>query len=221
MFVSPLSKNNRRKSTIRSCRERTPGKQPKAPVIESRTGDAVITHFGLSGPIVLEMSLPIIDALQNGPVSVAFDLAPDKTRETLRQELQKSLDRLSKRTYRNFLKELLPPKLGEPFVQMTGIHPDKLANQITAEEREKLLNLMKSLRFEIKEAYSMATAMVTAGGISLKEIDSRTMASKIIAGLYLCGEVMDIDAGTGGYNLQAAFSTGYVAGESASIYVTS
>ena len=192
-----------------------PGKPPKSPVVESRTGDAIITHFGLSGPIVLEMSLSIIDALEKGPVSVAFDLVPDKNRETLRKELQDSLDRYSKRTYRNFLKELLPPKLAEPYVQMTGIHPDKLAHQITAEERETLLSLMKSLRFEIKGAYSMATAMVTAGGVSLKEIDPRTMASRIVDGLYLCGEVMDIDAGTGGYNLQAAFSTGYVAGESA------
>jgi len=193
------------------------GKKPKPPVIESRTGDAIITHFGLSGPIVLEMSLSIVDALEKGPVSVAFDLVPDKTRERLRQEIQQSLDRYSKRTYRNFLKELLPPKLAEPFVEMTGIHPDKLSNQITAEDREKLIQLMKSLRFEIKGAYSMATAMVTAGGVSLKEIEPRTMASTLIEGLYLCGEVLDIDAGTGGYNLQAAFSTGYVAGESAAI----
>ena len=114
----------------------------------------------------------------------------------------------------------MPQKLVEPFVGMTGVPPDKLGNQITLEERESLLNLLKkSLRFDIKGAYSTSTAMVTAGGISLKEINPRTMASQLVEGLYFCGEVMDVDAGTGGFNLQAAFSTGYVAGESAVSFV--
>ena len=125
----------------------------------------------------------------------------------------------SKRTYQNIIKDILPQNLVEPFVCMTGVPPDKLGNQIVSEERERLLNVLKSLRFDIKDAYSMATAMVTAGGISLKEINPRTMASQLIEGLYFCGEVIDVDAGTGGFNLQAAFSTGYVAGESAVSFV--
>ena len=191
------------------------GKLPKLPIIESRTGDAIITHFGLSGPVILEMSLAIVDALENGPVSVSIDLVPDRDNDTLRTELQQAFDKHSKRTYQNIIKDFLRQKLVEPLVSITGVPPDKSGNQITSEERESLLNLLKSLRFDIKGAYSMATAMVTAGGISLKEINPRTMASQLVDGLYFCGEVLDVDAGTGGYNLQAAFSTGYIAGESA------
>ena len=194
------------------------GKRPKLTVIESRTGDVIITHFGLSGPIILEMSLAIVDALENGPVSVSIDIMPDRDNDTLRTELQQAFDRQSRRTYQNIIKDFLPQKLVEPFVGMTGVLPDKLGNQITLEERESLLNLLKSLRFDIKGAYSMSSAMVTAGGISLKEINPRTMASRLVEGLYFCGEVMDLDAGTGGFNLQAGFSTGYVAGEGAVSY---
>jgi len=191
------------------------GKRPKPPVIESRTGDAIITHFGLSGPIVLEMSVAVVDALENSRVSVSIDLMPERDNDTLRAELQRSFDGHGKRTYENIIKSFLPQKLVDPFIDMTGVPPDKTGSQITLEERERLLHLLKSLRFDIEGAYSMATAMVTAGGISVKEIDPRTMASRLVEGLYFCGEVMDVDAGTGGFNLQAAFSTGYVAGESA------
>ena len=194
------------------------GKRPKLPVIESRTGDAIITHFGLSGPIILEMSLSIVNALENGPVSISIDLVPDRDVNMLRTELQQAFDSHSKRTYHKIIKDFLPQKLVEPFVRMTGVPPDKIGNQITLEEREILLNALKSLRFDIKGAHSLSTAMVTAGGVSLKEINPRTMESRLVKGLYLCGEVMDVDAGTGGFNLQAAFSTGYVAGESAASF---
>jgi hypothetical protein len=194
---------------------RIPGKRPKPPVIESRTGDAIITHFGLSGPVVLEMSLAIVDALENGPVGVSIDLVPDSDCDTLRVELQQAFEKYSKRTCRNILREYLPPKMVEPAAGMTGLPLEKLGSQVIHAERESLLNTLKSLRFDIQGAHSMETAMVTAGGVSLKEIDPRTMASRLVEGLYFCGEVMDVDAGTGGYNLQAAFSTGYVAGESA------
>ncbi len=195
------------------------GKRPKLPIIESRTGDAVITHFGLSGPVILEMSLAIVDALEYGTVSVSIDLVPDREKDTLRTELQQLFGDQSKRTLQNIIKNILPPKLVETFVGMTGIRPDITGSRITSEERECLVNLLKSLRFDIKGAYSMSKAMVTAGGISLNEINPRTMASKLIAGIYFCGEVMDLDAGTGGYNLQAAFSTGYIAGENAVSFV--
>ena len=194
------------------------GKHPKRPIIESRTGDAIVTHFGLSGPVILEMSLAIVDAIENGPVSVSIDLMPDRDNDRLRTELQQDFNRHSKRTYQNIIKDFLPQKLVEPFVAVTGVPPNKLANQITFEERESLLNLLKSLRFDIKGAYSISTAMVTAGGVSLKEINPRTMASELVEGLYFCGEVVDLDAGTGGFNLQAAFSTGYLSGESAASY---
>ncbi|MCX6012396.1 MAG: NAD(P)/FAD-dependent oxidoreductase [Chloroflexi bacterium] len=195
------------------------GKRPRIPVIESRTGDMIITHFGISGPITLLMSLAVVEALEHGPVSVSIDLKPDVTVEELRHQLQENIDRNNKRSYRNILKELLPEKMITPFIEMTGIPSDKRGNQITADKREKLLNLLKSLRFNIKNALPIATAMVTSGGVSLKEIDPRTMQSRLISGLYFCGEVMDIDAETGGYNLQAAFSTGYVAGSNAAAFV--
>jgi len=195
------------------------GRRPHLPVIESRMGDMMITHFGIGGPITLQMSLAIVDALEQGPVSVSIDLKPALGMEDLRQRLQRDFDRYSKRNYRNLLKGLLPHKLIGPFIEMTAIPPDKCGNQIAAEERERLLRLLKSLRFNIKSPLPLAAAMVTAGGVSLKEIDPRTMSSRLVAGLYFCGEVMDIDAETGGYNLQAAFSTGYVAGENTASFV--
>jgi predicted flavoprotein YhiN len=195
------------------------GKRPQSPIIESRMGDMMFTHFGIGGPVTLQMSLAVVDALERGPVSVAIDLKPALTRKELQERLQRDFDRYGKRSYHNILKELLPQKLIEPFIEMSGISPEKNGHEITAEERERLLSLLKSLRFNIKSSLPLTSAMVTAGGVSLKEIDSQTMASRLVKGLYFCGEVMDIDAETGGYNLQAAFSTGYLAGESAATYV--
>jgi predicted Rossmann fold flavoprotein len=140
---------------------------------------------------------------------------PDTTERQLDEQLQRDFDQHGKRTYKSILAELLQPKMIEPFLEMTGISPGKLAHQITAEERKCLVKLLKSLRFNIKWTLPLASAMVTAGGVSLKEINPRTMESLLVKGLYFCGEVIDIDAETGGYNLQAAFSTGYVAGEQA------
>ncbi|MBI4285020.1 MAG: NAD(P)/FAD-dependent oxidoreductase [Chloroflexi bacterium] len=191
------------------------GKRPPSPVIESRRGEVMLTHFGLGGPVTLLMSLAIVDALENGPVSVAIDLKPALTHDQLRQRLQRDFDSYGKRGYRHLLKGLLPQKMIDPFVAMTAIPPDKPGHQLNAEERERLLHLLKSLRFNIKSPLPLSAAIVTAGGVSLKEIDPRTMASKLVEGLYFCGEVMDIDADSGGYNLQAAFSTGWVAGEEA------
>jgi predicted Rossmann fold flavoprotein len=135
--------------------------------------------------------------------------------EQLQLRLQRDFDAYSKRTFQNILKELLPRKMIGPFVELSGIPAEKPGHQINSGDRDRLAKLLKSWRFNIKGSLPMSAAMVTAGGISLKEIDPQTMASKMIKGLYFCGEVMDIDADTGGYNLQAAFSTGYVAGESA------
>jgi hypothetical protein len=191
------------------------GKKPELPIIESRTGDAIITHFGLSGPIALEMSLSIIDALANGPVSVSIDLKPEISKAKLISLLQQEFNLHSKRAYRTIMQSYLSHKMIEPFIVLSGIPGDKTGNQIRAEERDVIAGLLKSLRFNITGPYSMSTAMVTAGGLALDEIDPKTMASKIVKGLYFCGEVIDIDAITGGYNLQAAFSTGWVAGEEA------
>lgn len=193
--------------------------RPSWPIIESRMGDMIVTHFGISGPITLLMSLAIVDALEHGPVSVSIDLKPTLDNKQLLQQLQWVFDRYGKRSYHVILKELLPHKLINPFVAITGIPPEKRGNEITAEERERLCGSLKSLRFDIAGPLSMSDAMVTAGGVSLKEIDPHTMSSRLVGGLYFCGEVMDLDADTGGYNLQAAFSTGYIAGEQAALRV--
>jgi len=191
------------------------GRHPRPPIIESRLGEMMITHFGIGGPVTLLMSLSIVDALMKGPVSVAIDLKPALTRRQLHDRLQRDFDQHSKRGYRRILAGLLPMKMIIPFVEITGIPADKPAHQITSAEREKIVGHLKSLRFNIRASLPMSTAIVTAGGISLKEINPRTMASRLVNGLYFCGEVMDIDADTGGYNLQAAFSTGYLAGDCA------
>src|SRR5664280_2770824 len=196
-------------------------KSPRPPVIESRFGEMIFTHFGLGGPIILLMSLSVVEALEKDPVSILIDLKPALTREQLHKRLQRDLNNSSKKKISGIMKEYLPAKMIDPFVALSGINPEKLAHQITAPERGKIIELLKALRFNIKSPLPLEKAIVTAGGVSLTEIDQRTMASKLINGLYFCGEVMDIDADTGGYNLQAAFSTGYVAGEKSAEYVTS
>jgi hypothetical protein len=199
----------------------TGNKHPHPPVIESRVGEMMLTHFGIGGPITLLMSLAVVDALGQGPVSVSIDLKPALDRDQLRRRLQRDFDLYSKKKYCSLLKELLPAKMVDPYMEMTGIPPEKLGHQINATERERILDYLKSLRFTITRPLPMSFAIVTAGGVSLKEIDPRTMESRIIKGLYFCGEVMDIDADMGGYNLQAAFSTGFLAGEQAAVYVHS
>ncbi len=202
------------KAPTRDTGRGIPGKRPRPPVIESRLGEMMVTHFGIGGPVTLLMSLKIVDALAGGPVSVAIDLKPALDWSQLQNRLQRDFDQHGKRSYRRILAGLLPLKMIEPFIQMTGIPADKPAHQIAATERERIAGLLKSLRFNIRAPLPLSSAIITAGGVSLKEIDSRTMASRLIRGLYFCGEVMDIDADTGGYNLQAAFSTGFLAAES-------
>jgi len=190
-------------------------KKLPSPVIESRQGEMMMTHFGLGGPITLLMSLSIVDALQKGPVSVSIDLKPALDVKQLHERLQRDFNASGKRTFRRIMADLVPHKMVEPLIGLSGVEGDRTANQISAAEREKIVIALKSLRFNISKPLPLSRAVVTAGGISLKEIDPQTMASLKVAGLYFCGEVMDIDADTGGYNLQAAFSTGYLAGESA------
>ncbi len=188
-------------------------------IIDTRQGDIMITHFGIGGPLTLLMSLEIVDALEQGPVSIAIDLKPALNLDQLKLRLQRDFDTLNKRILRSLLKELLPQKMIEPIAILSGIPADKPGHQINAKERDGLAALLKSIRFNIKGPLPISAAMVTAGGVSLREIDPQTMASRLVKGLYFCGEVMDIDADTGGFNLQAAFSTGYVAGESAAAFL--
>ena len=190
-------------------------KTPRPPVLESRFGEMLFAHFGLGGPIILLMSLAVVEALEKGPVSILIDLKPALTGEQLRKRLQSDLNKFSKRKITGIMKEYLPAKMIEPVIALSGMDTEKLAHQVSAIERDRIIDLLKALRFNIKAPLPLARAIVTAGGVALDEIDPRTLSSKKVPGLYFCGEVMDLDADTGGYNLQAAFSTGYVAGESA------
>lgn len=196
-------------------------KMARPPLLESRFGEMIFTHFGLGGPIILLLSLAVVEALEKGPVSILIDLKPALTREQLRKRLQADLNKFGKRIIASILKDYLPAKMIEPLIGLSGLDRAKPAHQLDAAHREKIIDLLKALRFNVKAPLPLAKAIVTAGGVALDEIDPRTMASKIVPGLYFCGELMDIDADTGGYNLQAAFSTGYVAGESAAGFVRS
>ena len=183
-------------------------------------GEMLFTHFGVSGPIILTLSKIVVDALdQKKRVSLSIDLKPALDESKLDARLLRDLDQLGKRHYQNLLKELLPLKLIPVCIELTGIPPHKVGHQITAQERKQLRTWLKDFRLEIGGYRPLGEAIVTAGGISTKEIDPRTMASRLIEGLYFAGEVIDVDADTGGYNLQAAFSTGWVAGRCAAQFV--
>jgi predicted Rossmann fold flavoprotein len=179
-------------------------------------GEMLFTHFGLSGPIVLSLSRQVVDALRLGQrVTLSIDLKPALDERKLDARLLRDLDAHGKRQFRTLLKRLLPSKLIPVCLDLTGISPYKVAHQITAEERQRLRTWLKDFRLEVTGHRPFAEAIITAGGVDTREIDPRTMASRQVAGLYFAGEVLDVDADTGGYNLQAAFSTGWLAGRSA------
>jgi predicted Rossmann fold flavoprotein len=189
-------------------------------VRHSLFGEMLFTHFGVSGPIVLSMSRTMVDALRAGhEVILSIDLKPALDRQKLDARLLRDLAAQGKRQYQTLLKGLLPRKLIPVCIEQTGVPAAKRASQITALERGRLLDWLKEFRLEVTRYRSFKEAIVTAGGVDLREIDPRTMASRRVEGLYFAGEVLDLDADTGGYNLQAAFSTGWVAGRSAAEYV--
>jgi predicted Rossmann fold flavoprotein len=176
-------------------------------------GEMLFTHFGVSGPIILTLSKTYARLDDKGSVELSINLKPALTREQLDERLIR--DFAQPKYLRNYLPELLPRTLIPVFARLTGIEPDMQLNKITAPQRAKIIDVLTDLRLTVTGMRAEDEAIVTAGGVSVKEIDPRTMESKLVHGLYFCGEVIDIDAVTGGYNLQGAFSTGWVAGESA------
>ncbi len=179
-------------------------------------GEMLFTHFGLSGPIILSLSRQVVDALHLGQkVILSVDLKPALDERKLDARLRRDLDAHGKQHFHTILKRLLPSKLIPVCIDLTGIPPDKMAHQITAQERQRLRMWLKDFRLEVTGHRPFTEAIITAGGVDTREIDPRTMASRLVEGLYFAGEVLDVDADTGGYNLQAAFSTGWVAGRSA------
>ncbi|WP_371370836.1 NAD(P)/FAD-dependent oxidoreductase [Sporomusa aerivorans] len=186
--------------------------------IAEEFGEMLFTHYGLSGPIILSLSKKVSEqfaAFPNCEVTIEINLKPALNMETLDKRLQRDFAKFARKQLKNSLHELLPGKLIPVVIDLSFIDPDKFVHQITKEERLRLLDVLNHLTFTITQTRPVAEAIVTAGGVSTKEIQARTMESKLIPGLFLAGEVIDIDGYTGGFNLQAAFSTGYVAGQSA------
>jgi predicted Rossmann fold flavoprotein len=180
------------------------------------SGEMLFTHFGLSGPMILSLSRQVVDGLRsNREVELSIDLEPDLNERQLDLRLLRDFEIHGKQKLQTLLVRRLPRKLIPVCVDSTGVSPDKLGHQITAEERRRLRVWLKDFRLKVTGHGPLAEAMVTAGGVDIKEIDPRTMESRLVRGLYFAGEVLDLDADTGGYNLQAAFSTGWLAGRSA------
>ena len=187
--------------------------------INEEFGEMLFTHFGISGPIVLSMSRDIGEYMykKKKPVKMKLDLKPALTEETLDARLQRDFAKFSKKQFKNVLPELLPAKLIPVFLKLCGIPEEKECNSITKEERRHLVELLKNLSFTVVDCRPVKEAIVTCGGVKVKEIDPRTMESKCSPGLYLAGEIIDVDGYTGGFNLQAAFSTGRCAGNHAAV----
>ena len=180
------------------------------------TGEMLFTHFGVSGPLILTMSLGVVDALRSGKaVNLSIDLKPGMTESDINLRLQREFERYTHRRLYSLLKGWVPDKLAKVIAGLSGVEEDRHVHRIQAHERQQITNLLKKLTWKITGSLPLSSGMVTAGGVSLKEINPVTFESKLISGLYLAGEVLDIAADTGGFNLQAAFTGGYLAGESA------
>lgn len=179
----------------------------------SMQGEMLLAHFGITGPIVLTGSASLADSsFKNTTASI--DLKPALDHETLDKRILRDFSENLRKQFSNSLDRLLPARLIPVIIKLSGINPDKKVNQITQTERKALVELLKDIKLDITGLRPLSEAIVTAGGVSTKEINPSTMESKIVKGLYFCGEMIDVDANTGGYNLTIAFSTGMRAGVS-------
>ena len=172
-------------------------------------GEMLFTHFGVSGPIILSGSAHLVrNSMEN--VKLIIDLKPALSEEKLEERILRDFSKEKNKDFKNSLDDLLPKKLIPAIVELMNIN--KKVNEITKEERKKLVNLLKKFTIDIQGFRPIEEAIITAGGISTKEINPKTMESKLVKGLYFAGEIIDVDAYTGGFNLQIAYSTGYTAG---------
>ncbi len=198
--------------SLRNCGVKVTQQGKKKPVYED-FGELLFTHFGLSGPTILSASAHL-HPMEPGKYTVHIDLKPALSPQQLDQRLLRDLEGHKNKFFANSLEELLPQKLIPVVVERSGIPGETRCNSVTKEQRRALLELLKDFSLEVEGFRPIAEAIVTSGGVSLKEIDPRTMESKRVPGLYFAGELMDADAYTGGYNLQIAFATGRLAGNS-------
>ena len=178
-------------------------------------GEMLFTHFGVSGPIILSLSAHLLrvknidEKLRNKNIVLSIDLKPALTFEKLETRIQRDFEKYTRKQFKNSLNDLLPGKMVNYIIEKSNIPDDKQTDQITKEERRNLVQLLKNLEFKIKGFRPIEEAIVTAGGVNIKEINSSTMESKLVKGLYFAGEIIDVY--TGGFNLQIAFSTAYIA----------
>lgn len=182
-------------------------------------GELLFTHFGLSGPVILSMSSvlnrvkDIFKKLEKQEIEIYIDLKPALDKEVLDKRICKDFLKYKNKDFSNSLNELLPRKLIPVIIERSKISPTKQVNEITKLERQQLVSLLKEFKFNIKGFMPIEIAIISCGGIDVKQVNPKTMESKLIKGLYFAGEILDVDGFTGGYNLQIAFSTGYSAGK--------
>ncbi|MBQ3414687.1 MAG: NAD(P)/FAD-dependent oxidoreductase [Clostridia bacterium] len=181
-------------------------------------GEMIFTHFGVSGPTILSGSAHLVryknidELLVNKKIILEIDLKPALSEEKLDERIQRDFSEQKNKLFKNSLDKLLPQKLISVIVNLSNINPNKKVNEIKKEERKALVNLLKHFKIELKCFRPIDEAIITSGGINIKEINPKTMESKIIEGVYFAGEIIDVDSYTGGFNLQIAYSTGYTAG---------
>ena len=177
-------------------------------------GEMLFTHFGVSGPMILSASGHISPSLASQELKLVIDLKPALDKEQLDKRILRDFDEMRNKQFKNSIQHLLPSKLIPVIIALSGIDPDKQVNEISKVERQRLVELMKNLTVTLTGTRGWNEAIITKGGVSVKDVNPSTMESKQMQGLYFCGEVLDLDALTGGYNLQIAWSTGYLAGMS-------
>ena len=177
-------------------------------------GEMLFTHFGISGPLVISASSYYVKQMYGKEVKCYIDLKPALTEEQLDKRILREFEENKNKQFKNAMDKLFPAKLVGLMVELSQIHPDKKVNEITREERKNLVNLIKNWEMTITGTRGFREAIITQGGIHVKQVNPSTMESKVISGLYIAGEMLDIDALTGGFNLQLAWSTGYLAGSS-------
>jgi hypothetical protein len=189
----------------------TPENQPQKVLYED-FGEMLFTHFGVSGPLMLSASAVVGDEVRRRPLSLAIDWKPALSREQLDKRLLREFEENKNRRFKNALTGLAPAKLLPVLILRSGIPEEKRVNEITKEERARLLDCLKSFTVTLTGLRGFNEAIITRGGVKLKDVNPSTMESKLVRGLLFAGEVLDLDAFTGGFNLQIAWSTGYLAG---------
>ena len=190
----------------------------KNKIIYEDFGEMLFTHFGVSGPTILSSSAHLVrykkieEKLKNREIVLKIDFKPALSEKKLNDRILRDFTEFKNKQFKNSLEKLLPHKLINPIIELSKINPDKKVNEITKEERIRLVELLKNFTMEIKGFRPIDEAIVTSGGIKISEINPKTMESKLVKNLYFAGEIIDVDSYTGGFNLQIAYSTGFVAG---------